>query len=325
MAEINANGNNLGTVTSSFYKKSGGIRVTGGLHYLDRNITITPEFQPTLPLGSPLVKIRLYISKAEYDALDADGLSGVSAITDLRILKNGDACGATIATNTTLVTPTNTILTDLQHGANGYVLQGNISGFSSFYFGTSNMTLPLQLITFSGYYINRATLLKWETEAERNMDYFIVERNSGNGFQLIGNVTAGLNTNSRSFYNLTDNDVANLGATNIQYRLKMVEKDGSFAYSGIVNISLSGLITKISVFPNPVNTGEARVNISTLTEGLVYWKLMDNSGRVVLNNTQQLYRGTNNMTINVSTLPSGMYYLNVSGSGLEQTVKLQRL
>src|SRR5688572_9576894 len=66
MAEIYANGNNLGTVTSSFYKNSGGIRSAPGIKYLDRNITITPQFQPTLPLGSPLVKIRLYISKAEF-------------------------------------------------------------------------------------------------------------------------------------------------------------------------------------------------------------------------------------------------------------------
>ena len=56
MAEIYANGNNLGTVTSSFYKKSGGIRSAGAIKYLDRNITITPQFQPTLPAGSPFGK-----------------------------------------------------------------------------------------------------------------------------------------------------------------------------------------------------------------------------------------------------------------------------
>ncbi|HMI78525.1 MAG TPA: PQQ-dependent sugar dehydrogenase, partial [Ferruginibacter sp.] len=42
MAEINAMGQNLGLVTSSFYKNTGTIRTDGGVHYLDRNITITP-------------------------------------------------------------------------------------------------------------------------------------------------------------------------------------------------------------------------------------------------------------------------------------------
>src|SRR6185436_2948247 len=64
MAEIYANGNNLGTVTSSFYKNSGSIRVANTTHYLDRNMTITPETHP-----SSTVKIRLYLSKAELDAL----------------------------------------------------------------------------------------------------------------------------------------------------------------------------------------------------------------------------------------------------------------
>ena len=101
LAEIYANGNNLGTVHSAFYKHSGSIRIKGGIHYLDRNITITPQTQP-----SSTVKIRLYISKAEYDALDADGASGISAITDLKILKNEDVCSASIASSTTLVNPT---------------------------------------------------------------------------------------------------------------------------------------------------------------------------------------------------------------------------
>src|SRR6266480_3124907 len=65
MAEIYANGNNLGTVTSFFYTNSGAIRIKSGKPYLDRNITITPQNQP-----SSAVKIRLYISKAEFDALD---------------------------------------------------------------------------------------------------------------------------------------------------------------------------------------------------------------------------------------------------------------
>lgn len=83
LAEIFANGNVLGTVTSCFYKNSGPIRSQGGTKYLDRNITITPQFQPSSP-----VRIRLYFSKTEFDALDADPVSGISSINDIRILKN---------------------------------------------------------------------------------------------------------------------------------------------------------------------------------------------------------------------------------------------
>ncbi|RYZ18018.1 MAG: hypothetical protein EOP49_50170, partial [Sphingobacteriales bacterium] len=87
LAEINSNGQSLGTITSSFYQHAGTTRVRNGASYANRNITITPQTQP----GSA-VRIRLYMTKAEYDALDLDPLSGITAPTDVRILKNNDAC-----------------------------------------------------------------------------------------------------------------------------------------------------------------------------------------------------------------------------------------
>lgn len=315
LAEIYANGNNMGTVTSCFYKNSGPIRSQGGNKYLDRNITITPQIQPLTP-----VRIRLYFSKAEFDALDADPLSGIAAIGDIRILKNNDPCGSAVVSTTTLISPTYAEA----HGANGYVVQADITSFSSFYFGSSNITLPLKLISFYGNYINRTTLLKWETESERNTDYFVIERNSGNGFRIIGNIPANVNSNNRSFYTYTDRDASIQNADIIYYRLKIVDKNGNYSYSPVVAISLGGLITKVSVFPNPVNAGEVRVNISIPFEEIVSWKLVDNTGRVVLNNTVQLHRGNNSMTIDVNMLPAGVYYLSVSGTGLDQKVKLQK-
>ncbi|MBK6633308.1 MAG: PQQ-dependent sugar dehydrogenase [Chitinophagaceae bacterium] len=83
MAEIHAMGQSLGAVTSSFYKNSGAIRVKGGVHYLDRNITITPA---VTSFATP-VKVRLYISKAEFDALAADPLSGLGSILQLKVIK----------------------------------------------------------------------------------------------------------------------------------------------------------------------------------------------------------------------------------------------
>ena len=121
MAEIYPNGNNLGTVTSSFYTNTGAIRVNYGIHYLDRNITITPQNQP-----ASTVKFRLYFSKAEFDALDADPLTGINSISDMRIRKNSDVCSSAMSSATTSIIPTFTEA----HGTNGYMLQADISSFS---------------------------------------------------------------------------------------------------------------------------------------------------------------------------------------------------
>lgn len=327
MAEINAMGQDLGVVTSSFYKNSGSIRNKGGIRYLDRNITITPAVNG--PYGTP-VKVRLYLSKAEFDALDADnfsGLTGTGNIGLLRILKNNDPCRATALAATTMITPTNTVLTDLQHGANGYVLQGDISSFSSFYFGTANVVLPLDLITFTGsLQSNATTLLKWQTENEVNTSHFEIERSSdGNSFNKIGTVNAAGNNTSILDYSFTDINAANQQSLVLYYRLKMVDINGAFKYSNVITISLADITGRITVMPNPVNN-ETRVSFVAAEDGRINYKIIDNAGRTVLQNSLPVRKGVMNViTVDMSRMGSGMYYLNVNGAGMNNSTKLQKL
>ncbi|MEI9811099.1 MAG: PQQ-dependent sugar dehydrogenase [Bacteroidota bacterium] len=184
MAEINAMGQDMGVVNSSFYKNSGAIRIKTGVHYLDRNMTISPA----VTTYSNDVKVRLYISRAEFNALVADGTIGT--IGQLKVLKNNDACGSTVLTPTTAFTPSNSGV-DLVHGDSAYVLQIATKTFSSFYFAVSNFTLPLELLTFRGSLQSDATQLVWETANENNTSHFIVERSIDNAsFTSIGTVAA---------------------------------------------------------------------------------------------------------------------------------------
>ncbi|HKB44249.1 MAG TPA: PQQ-dependent sugar dehydrogenase, partial [Chitinophagaceae bacterium] len=319
MAEIYANGNNMGTIHSAFYKNSGSVRIKNTTYYLDRNITITPQTQPSTP-----VKIRLYISKAEFDALNVvAGLAG--NIANLKILKNSDPCSSAMGAATTLLTPTYA----LAHGANGYVLQyDNLTGFSSFYFSSSNIALPLDLITFSGSLQDNSTvLLKWKTENEINTSHFVVERSiDGNHFNGIGSVSANGNNNNGVFnYSLSDIDAANQPSLLLYYRLKVVDIDGNFKYSGIITISLADITGKLSVSPNPA-VNEVKVNISSPADEMIQWKLIDNTGQVILQNSEHVKRGNgNSFTINMNKLSRGSYYLSVSGTGIDQKVKLQKL
>ncbi|WP_276503151.1 PQQ-dependent sugar dehydrogenase [Terrimonas pollutisoli] len=316
LAEIKANGNNLGAVTSSFYTKSGAIRQQFGKRYLHRNITITPAVQP-----SSSVAIRLYMTKAEFDEMDADAASGVSAITDLKILKNNDACGSAIASNTQLITPAYAEA----HGANGYMLQANINSFSSFYFGTSAITLPVELVYFKGSLQNNSAVLQWETINENNASHFIVERSIDNrNFENIGKVTANGNSTAAIQYSHIDHDVNTLSSTIIYYRLKMVDADGQYKYSSIVTIALADITNKIIVSPNPA-TDETKLNITATKSGKATWKLIDNGGRVLKQNVVHIKKGNNNVSIPVAGLSAGLYYLQVSGAGLDQNIKFQKL
>jgi glucose/arabinose dehydrogenase len=317
LAEIYPNGNNLGVVRSAFYKHSGAIRISNGVHYLDRNITITPQNQPSTP-----VKIRLYFSKAEFDVLDADPASGVSAIGSLKILKNSDVCGPAIISNTLEVDPTFAEA----HGTAGYMLQGDITSFSSFYFASSNIPLPLNLLTFKGSLKNNATLLEWETSNEMNTSKFAVERSAdGRNFKQIGTVTAvGNGGGGNNKYSYTDYDVTRQPSSVVYYRLKIVDIDGSYTYSDIVTITLPLVTSKVALFPNPA-AHEVNVTITTTVDGKVKWQLIDHAGRIVAHNSIGVKRGNNNVVISLNRLSSGTYFLIVSGADIDQKIKLEKL
>ncbi|MET0463191.1 MAG: PQQ-dependent sugar dehydrogenase [Chitinophagaceae bacterium] len=318
LAEVYANGNNLGVVQSSFFIHNGAIRVAGGKKYLHRSITITPENQPAA--GQP-VRIRLYISKAEFDELDADGASGISGLTDLRILKNDDNCGPAIISTTSVITPThwNT------HGADGYVLQYNaLTGFSSFYFGAAGIVLPVRLLSFTVMLqANGSGLLQWERRADDQSAEFLVERSiDGKNFITVGKRSG--DENSSSKYSYIDNSLTSVFAPVVYYRLRAMDKDGSISYSNVIPVSLSFVASAISLSPNPT-TGEAKLILQSRNNSRIQWKLCDNTGRVILQASENLVKGQNIIPINLSSLTPGIYYVQVSGEGVDATLKVQRL
>ncbi|HEY0433960.1 MAG TPA: PQQ-dependent sugar dehydrogenase, partial [Chitinophagaceae bacterium] len=315
MAEINANGNNLGAVTTKVYKNTSAIRNANGVRYLDRNYTITPTTQP----GTP-VSIRLYFSKAEFDALDADPMSGVTAITDMKVLKNQDAAEAAISSNTTLVTPTY----QGAQGAAGYVLQADISSFSSFFFASSNIILPLKLVSFKAALRNNAGDLQWVTTNEVSTANFILERSiDGQSFQKIATVPAKGNINLNN-YSYTDNDAAYQSSNTIYYRLKMVDDDGSYIYSNVVTITLPLVAGKVVVFPNPASN-QVMITVALQSDSKVKWHLSDNAGHIVNHNSAQLRKGKNSFSIDVSNLSSGIYFFRITGGGIDEKIKLEKL
>jgi len=318
LAEIYPNGNNLGAITSSFYINSGAVRQDAvGRRYLNRNITITPAVQP-----STSVKVRLYLTNAEFTALQSNPFSGVSTLSDLLIRKNSDACGSSLTNTTTNFTPS----VAQAHGTGGYVLQyDNIPSFSSFYIGSNSIILPVNLLSFTGSLQNNTTFLNWETSNETNTSAFIVERSiDGHNYTRIGTVAASGNSNSKMDYNYTDYDVMKQSSELVYYRLKMVDGDGGYKYSNVVTITLPYVTGRINVFPNPASK-EVNVTVAAPADGNVNWQLLDNTGRVILHNNTQMRKGNNNFSIRLTNIAVGIYYLKISGAGVDQQVKLQKL
>jgi hypothetical protein len=104
----------------------------------------------------------------------------------------------------------------------------------------------------------------------------------------------------------------------------MIDIDGSSKYSNIVAITRWDRAARLLVSPNPT-FGTAKVIIASTVSGDAKWRLTDNNGRIVQQNSIQLTAGSNDLMLNLNRLPAGVYYLNVSGAGIEQKTKLQKL
>ena len=326
IAEIYANGNNLGAVTTSYYLNSGTVRetVTNNSLYSDRNITITPATQP-----STSVKIRLYLTNTEYTSLKTamnsmSVPSGIVTINDVGIFKNQDPCNSYLNSNAALFTTT-PFTRSTALGQNGYALQVSIPSFSSFYFANKATTLlPLNLISFTGSLVNYSCQLQWITENENGTKQYILEQSiNGSNFVPVTTVAAN-NTQSKSTYNYTDATVNKLVSTIVYYRLKIVDATGKYSYSDIVIISLPGITSSVIVRPNPV-LNEATIDINVPVTENVQWQLTDNYGRTIMQKGILLIKGANTFKINVSHLPRGIYYLKVKGDTINQNVKFDKL
>lgn len=121
---------------------------------------------------------------------------------------------------------------------------------------------PVELTSFSATTINNTILLKWTTSSEKNNIGFEVERKSFlnetdseiEGVWLsIGFVKGNGTTVTQSNYGFSDN---NITEKRYLYRLKQIDLDGSYKYSGEIEV-LTGLLPKeyslSDNYPNPFN------------------------------------------------------------------------
>ncbi|MGB3163669.1 MAG: choice-of-anchor tandem repeat GloVer-containing protein [Chitinophagaceae bacterium] len=306
VAEIKANGNNLGNVNTSAYINNGTVREDATRQlYADRNISITVQNQP-----STNVDIRLYLKSSEFlalkNALNSLGQpSGISNINDIAILKNNENCpSALIAAPLKLITTS-------ENYEYGYVLSASISSFSTFFFAKNTFSvLPVRLLSFAASKCNSNVCLLWTVENEENFSHYEVEKSSsGNNFSSF-NYTIARNAGSRTNYAVTDLNPA--GGDNY-YRLKMVDLDGRVSYSKIIRLNFS-TAEQISIQPNPATD-------FVVVKGLKDYQLIrvvDMTGRIQLQrNIRQ-----NIEELDISKLAKGIYIIELVKDRETSSVKL---
>jgi GEVED domain/Secretion system C-terminal sorting domain len=304
IAQLYPDGNNLGRVSTSYYKHNSGVRQNAaGIYYLGRNITITVATPP-----SSAYRLRYFYQNAELNALIAQAGSGVTSQFDIKCTKNSNGCVNAVAAGGAgvLVTPTGfgTLGTDR------FVDMQGLTGFSSFYLHGGNIVLPIKVEYLRGTKQGNNHLLDWKV---------------GCSSSQFANLSMELSADSRNFSSIYSSRETALRCqqpfsfVNTQplagisyYRLKMTDDNGEIAYSNIV-----ALLNKtkgfefISIAPNPVTDGTFKLNITSAEQKKMEILVSDIAGRVVIKQVIKLIAGFNAIDMNVTNLAKGIY--NIQG------------
>ncbi len=177
---------------------------------------------------------------------------------------------------------------------------------------TGNSPLPLKLLTFKGKQENATVMLSWQTADEVNTLLFEIERSlNGKAFETAGKVHAGFEGNHQ--YQFAD--LAYTLSAKTYYRLKMMDVDGTFAYSNIIALNPDGKMesNSLKVYPNPaVSGGKVTLETDIATTATLY----DLTGRSL--QIVKLNAGMNHFTL--PNLTSGVYLLHTSDGKVEKVV-----
>jgi hypothetical protein len=180
--------------------------------------------------------------------------------------------------------------------------------------------LPVHLTSFTAQSKGADVLVNWQVTQELNMSAYDVERAGSNlQFTTAGTVAA-TNAQLDHSYSFTDPGAAST-AGGLFYRLKQVNKDGSFTYSNIVKVNTNSSALTVS-FANPISS-VVQLHINSPVSQKIQGGIYDLLGRKVATlNDQVLSTGDNTVTMPTGTLPKGVYILNLLAGGVQYKYKI---
>ena len=88
---------------------------------------------------------------------------------------------------------------------------------------------------------NDVVILEWTTDQESNLSHFVIERSTDNiNWVQIGKQQACGESSTKQYYSFTDNNLFKGDASNLYYRLLIVEKNGQVTIHGVI-ASVTGI------------------------------------------------------------------------------------
>ncbi|QRR01394.1 T9SS type A sorting domain-containing protein [Dyadobacter sandarakinus] len=173
--------------------------------------------------------------------------------------------------------------------------------------------LPVTLQSFSAGKEAETTLLTWQTTSETNSDHFELQHSfNGKAWTNLAIIHAQGESKSLNVYHYTHTTPV-LGSDNL-YRLKMVDADGTSAYSKIRHVKFEEEF-KVTVYPNPAaETIHLKAADWSKVKGL---QILNSQGKALYSSGIKPAQD-----INTKMLKPGLYFIKVTlTDGTESTRK----
>jgi photosystem II stability/assembly factor-like uncharacterized protein len=188
--------------------------------------------------------------------------------------------------------------------------------------GFSDPAIPVELNSFAAIVSDGKVKLSWITSTELNNSGFELQRKTENAsWDKLAFIPGQGTTTETQIYSHVD-DSPNPGIN--YYRLKQIDYDGSFEYSGIIeaDVSLPLRFALEQNYPNPFNPNTV-IKYQIPKDGKVTLKVYDILGNevVVLVNKKQS-AGDYEVKFDAAGLSSGIYFYQLNSGEVTQTKKM---
>ena len=183
-----------------------------------------------------------------------------------------------------------------------------------------NTLLPISFTGFTVTKKNNTAFIQWNTAFEQNNKGFSIERSSDAvNFRQINFINgANAGTGAHAY---TATDLIPAKGVNY-YRIKQVDFDGRVTYSATQSVSFeSNSNTALALFPNPAKDRVA-ITLGAIENSNARYYILSADGKVVKTGTFDKSQSNSVQTLDVSSLPRGLYIVKLADGLKQQTAKL---
>lgn len=183
--------------------------------------------------------------------------------------------------------------------------------------------VPVELTNFSSYLNTNKVFLNWSTATELNNRGFEIERSlDKDEWRIIGFKEGKGTTSEPQQYSYSD-DISEITASKLYYRLKQIDYNGNYKYSEIVEVEIAPKNFSLAQnYPNPFNPITS-LQYAIGSRQFVTLKVYDLLGREIATLVnEEKPAGSYEVEFSAINLPGGVYFYQLKAGDFRETKKM---